>query len=1003
MKVFLFTDLEGSTRLWEEHPQEMRVALAQHDSILTSAVMEAGGTVVKTTGDGVMAVFPTVGSCLAACLNAQQRLASHDWSTPTPLRVRMGLTAGEVEESQGDYHGPAVNRAARIMAAGHGGQVLVSGVAAAMVGGLLPPQASLIDLGRHRLKDLTEPEHLFQLVHPHLARDFPPLVTLDSRPHNLPVQVSEFFGRESELSATRGLVSEEGVRLLTFTGPGGTGKTRLALQLAAELADRFPDGTFFVDLSLETDPDSALEAVVRELGLSGARVGAPLQVLKSKLAGKEMLLVLDNLEQVTAAAPLLSDLLQHCPGLVAVVTSREALRLRGEQVFPVAPLALPDPDASFNEVIASEAVQLFIERARSARPDFEVTSDNASAIVDIAIRLDGLPLALELAAARLKILSPSDLRDRLRQRLDVLGGGARDLPSRQRTLRSTIDWSYQLLDEEERVMFELMSIFPTARLEAVEAVATELASAGDALEALASLVDKSLVRSMEVGGSQRFSMLQTIQQFARERLEAEPDRLHLARRAHAEHYAELAAGLAPALDGPERDLALERLSEEVNNLRAAWRYWAEEANRSQLESLLHGLWALYDARGWYHGAAELASDLLAILLREPASAARDEEELSLRISLGRAMMTIRGYTAQVEEHFDRALRLSATARSFPDRVPALRALATYYMNIYENDKVMALGRQLLELAETEQDDVITVEAHLVFGIGSAFSGNLDQGYHHLSQAIERFSPDMHGSRRMRLGTSPGVVARVALGLLRWQGGWSEQATDLTGEAIEVARKIQHPFSLAYALYHAGFLHVNRGEFQAAATIATELADLSKENDYPVWRALASVLHGVALCGVGEPEKGLALTEAGRTLYEGLTTPPVFWTPLLALRSLGCVLAGKPRPALALIDEAINWWQGQEAAFPEFHLQRGEILSMIGSDPMEVEESYRAAIRGARLIGSRMVELAATTRLVELLGARGTGADEARTLEALYATFTEGFDDPELIRARTVLG
>jgi predicted ATPase len=982
----------------------MGPALALHDSILARAVTVAGGTVVKTTGDGVMAVFPSVGACLAACLDAQEQLGSAEWPTPVPLRVRMGLTAGEVEEVEGDYHGPAVNRAARIMAAGHGGQVLVSGVAAALVGDRLPPGASLIDVGHHRLKDLTQPEHLYQLVHPSLTRDFPPLATLDARPHNLPMQVSEFFGRRAELAAARAYLTEGGVRLLTFTGPGGTGKTRLALQLAAEVADRFPGGTFFVDLSMESDPDSALEAIVRDVGLSGSREGAPIQVLKAKLAEQKMLLVLDNFEQVTAAAPLVAELLQHCPGLKVVVTSREALHVRGEQVLPITPLTVPDAGAAFADVMESEAVQLFAERARSARPDFELTPDNSAAIAEIAVRLDGLPLALELAAARLKVFSPSDLRDRLRQRTDVLGSGARDLPTRQRTLRSTIEWSYRLLDQDERVMFQLISIFPTARWEAVEAVVDATSAGLDPVETLASLVDKSLVRSVELGGSQRFFMLHTIQEFAREQLEADPALRDSARRAHAEYYARLAAGLAPALDGTERDLALERLFEEVNNLRIAWRYWVEAGHRPRLDDLLHGLWALYDWRGFYHGAAELASDLLGVLLEEPDSPARDQDELTLRISLGRAKMTIHGYTAEVEQHFERALQLSATARSVPERVSILRALATYYLNISNNDRVIAVGRELLDLAEEEQDDVIRVEAHLVYGIGTAFGGDLEQGVHHLGQAIERFSPDLHGSQRLRLGTSPGVVARVALGLLRFQSGWVEQAADLTGEAIEVARKIQHPFSLAYALYHGGFLRIHLWDYQAAATAATELEAISKENDYPVWRALASVLHGVALCGLGRPDEGLALTEAGSTLYEGLTTPPVFWTPLLALRSLGCTLAGKPQPALDLIDEAIGWWQGEETAFPEFRLQRGVVLAMLpDSDPAEVEESYRAAISSARIIGSRLIELAATTRLVELLRAGGGGSEEARDLAALYATFTEGFEHPELIMARTVLG
>ena len=344
MTVFLFTDLEGSTRLWETHPTEMAAALARHDALLLEAVTSSGGTVVKTTGDGLMAVFATVADCVTACLTAQRRLGVETWATTAPLRVRMGVNAGDAEARDGDFHGTAVNRAARIMAVGHGGQVLLSGAAAALVDGSLPAGASLLDLGIHRLKDLTEPEHLYQLSHPDVAGTFPPLASLDARPNNLPMQVSEFFGREEELASIRSMMAKPGTRLVTLTGPGGTGKTRLALQVGADLVERYRDGVFFVDLSSERQPDGAFEAIAREMGLASAGEGATLQVLKSKLRDREQLVILDNFEQVTEAAPGVAELLEHCPRLVALVTSRQALRVRGEQVFPVPPLTVPDPD-----------------------------------------------------------------------------------------------------------------------------------------------------------------------------------------------------------------------------------------------------------------------------------------------------------------------------------------------------------------------------------------------------------------------------------------------------------------------------------------------------------------------------------------------------------------------------------------------------------------------------------------------------------------------------------
>ena len=323
-------------------------------------------------------------------------------------------------------------------------------------GDRLPEGAELRDLGEHRLKDLFQPERIFQLVHPALAGDFPPLATLSRRPNNLPTQTSEFLGREAQLSAIRDLLDTAGVRLLTLTGPGGIGKTRLALQAGADEIDRFEDGVYFVDLSAARDPDAAFEAIVRAVGLTGTRDEAPFDVLTERLPGKQMLLLLDNFEQVMEAAEGVADLLQRCAELKVLVTSREALRVRGEHLLAVPPLSLPTVagQVSAEAVAASEAVRLFLERARQAQPSFALTDENAAAVAEISARLDGLPLAIELAAARLKLFSPDELRDRLHSRLELLGRGPRDLPARQRTLRSTIEWSYELLDEEERAVFQ---------------------------------------------------------------------------------------------------------------------------------------------------------------------------------------------------------------------------------------------------------------------------------------------------------------------------------------------------------------------------------------------------------------------------------------------------------------------------------------------------------------------------------------------------------------------
>jgi predicted ATPase/class 3 adenylate cyclase len=526
--TFVFTDIESSTCLWERFPDEMRAAVERHDAILRDAVEGSDGRVVKELGDGLMAVFSSAADGLRACLDAQRTLQAETWGATGPLRVRMGLHAGEAQARAEDFYGPSVNRAARIMAAGHGGQVLLSALTAELAGRRLPEGAALRDLGEHRLQDLFRPERIFQLVHPDLWSDFPPLATLGRRPNNLPTQTSEFLGREAQLSTIRDLLETAGVRLLTLTGPGGIGKTRLALQAAADEIDRFEDGVYLVDLSVARDADAAFEAIVRAAGLRGAGDGEPLELLAERLQGKRMLLLLDNFEQVMEAAEGLAELLRRCAGLKVLVTSREALRVRGEHLLAVPPLSLPTAAGarvSAEVAAASEAVSLFLERAREARPSFELTDENAAAIAEIVTRLDGLPLALELAAARLVLFAPDELRDRLRSRLEVLGRGPRDLPARQRTLRSTIEWSYELLDEEERAVFEVLAIFGPTRVEAVEEVVAGIDWLGDldVVDLLASLVDKSFVRSVDARGSQRLSMLETIREYAAERLAEKPE------------------------------------------------------------------------------------------------------------------------------------------------------------------------------------------------------------------------------------------------------------------------------------------------------------------------------------------------------------------------------------------------------------------------------------------------------------------------------------------------
>lgn len=1007
--AYWFSDLEASTRLWEEHPDAMHGALARHDAILRDAVEAANGTVVKTTGDGLMAVFDAPADAVNAGARAQQALEEEPWGETGPLRVRVGIHIGDAQPRAGDFYGPAVNRAARVMAAAHGGQILLSGSVADDVGDSLPFGVSLRDLGEHRLKDLAGPEHLFQLVVPGLREQFPALATLDLRPNNLPTQTSVFLGRDAELAELRSLIDGAETRLLTLTGPGGTGKTRLALQAAVDQLDRFEDGLFFVDLAPERDAAGALSAIVRTIGIEGGADDTALDALKSRLADRHMLLLLDNFEQVIDAAAGLAELLQSCPGITAVITSREALRVRGERLYAVAPLSLPPSGNGsappIEAVMESEAVRLFIERAVEVRPEFEVTGDNVSAIAAICIHLDGLPLALELAAARLRLFSAEDLNDRLKSRLDLLRGGARDMPDRHQTLRNTIEWSYELLSDQERRLFQLFGAFSGARLEAVEDVAgrIEPMSEVDVIDGLESLVDKSLVRGVEDDGPW-FSMLGTIREYAGERLAEDPELDDAARRAHAEHYVELAGRRRPELIGTTRQDALDELARESDNLRAAWRQCVEAEDLESLHELLDTMWVLYDARGWYREVIELANDLLGVLSLGPDTPQRVREEIALQTSVARALITLRGYTAEVEEAFTKALQLSEDAGHLPQRFPVLRSLASLYALRYERDKALEVGLELLAIAEQQDDSGLQVEANLVVGANIAFTEGIDVAMEYLEKAIDLYDPSAARSERFRLGPNPGVVSLTTSALLLWVLGFPERAMERAARAEEASAALDHPSTRAYALHHVSLLYIFAQRMDLVAERGAELQQVANANDYPIWRALALVHQGLARIAFGEVDEGITQLESGMVLYQGETTPPVFWPILLTLQAAGYAMAGRVDLGLTRVDEALSLFRPNDPMSIDASILRADLLMALSEpDVGEAEAAYEEALQFAAEHDSHMAELRATTRLAQLRRGTPGEADAMEALQAIYATFTEGFDTPDLAAAAELLG
>ena len=618
-RTFLFSDIEGSTRLLDELGSDAyKTVLERHAAILRAAFAAHGGLEEGTEGDSFFVVFDSAVEAVTAAVAAQRALAVEAWPAGVEINVRMGLHAGEASSSAAGLVGLDVNRAARIAAAAHGGQVVVSEAVRALVTPGLDTGVSLRGLGSHRLKDLREPQPLSQVVADGLRVDFPPLRSLDARPNNLPTQLTSFVGRERELAEAGGLL--EANRLVTLTGPGGTGKTRLSLQVAANGAERYPDGLFFVPLETVREPALVASRIASAIGLSESGNRSADVVLREWLASKQVLLVLDNFEQVLSAGPIVADLLRDAPGLSVLVTSRAALRVSGEQEFPVPGLptppdltqlsslelaSLPAEARTVNAASLStyESVRLFIARATAVRPDFRVTNDNAPAVAAIAARLHGMPLAIELAAARIKLFSPDALRVRLEDQLAVLSAGARDLPERQQTLRGAIAWSYDLLDEGHRGLLDRLSVFEGGiDLAAAEAVCGPPSELGiDVVDGLVALADQSLIRSVETSGDPRFEVLDTIRAFAAEMLGRRGDTAAATTR-HARWFLELAQRLAPQLAGAEQRGLLEQLEREHDNIRAVLDRSAAAGDAATAIGLAFAVWRFWQKRGHLYEA-----------------------------------------------------------------------------------------------------------------------------------------------------------------------------------------------------------------------------------------------------------------------------------------------------------------------------------------------------------------------------------------------------------------
>jgi len=856
--TFLFTDIEGSTKLQTElGTDRYQDVLETHTRLLRDAFKD-GGVEVRVEGDALFVVFPVAVNAVRAAAAAQRGLAKATFPHGATVRVRMGMHTGEGRpaslEAGADYVGIDVNRAARVAAAGHGGQVLITEATATLARADLGDGLSLRDLGEFRLKDLARPERLYQLVITGAASDFPPVRSLDRTATFLPSQPTSFIGRAREIAEGQRLL--EGARLITLTGPGGTGKTRLSLRIAEESAEGFGDGTYFVPLAPISDPELVPSTIAHSLGVQVTGSEMPLRRVLDHVKDKRILLVLDNFEQILPAASIVGQLLGASAGLKVIASSRAPLRIAGEQEFPVPPLEFPDLRhlPALDVLAQSDAVRLFIDRAKGVRPDFRVTAENAGAVAEICNRLDGLPLAIELAAARVKVLTPQAMLPKLREGLDMLASTGRDLPERQRTLRGAIAWSWDLLNPAECKLFSRLAIFASggmlAQVEEICGPAKEL-GAGDVLDVLSTLVEHSLVRQSEIDGEPRFRMLVTIREFALERL-AESDERDLIRMRHARAYVALAEEARPHVQGSDQKRWLDLLEDEHDNLRAALESSIGDRRVEDACRLVYALWRFWQVRGHLVEGGRWCERVLAL----PTAA------VSPMVLM-------------------RALEASAGIAYWRGDLPA----AT---DGYIKAKAIAEAHG----GDAEQANA---EYNLSFAYGIPGS-DLPQALDLLRSARQKMA---------RLGDRAGV-ARAAWGLATFlqlgrrgevDPARLEEASLAVQDALAVHRDGTNRFDLAWSLHLAGMIAVKRGDFAAAMPAFREAAQIfTEDNDLSGLTIIASNSAELA-AAQGDLERQAVLVGLADALAERAGTGILREIAHQDGRALATDIAPEFRPAL----------------------------------------------------------------------------------------------------------
>ncbi len=919
MPVFLITDIEGSTKKWEQYPETMKKALQRHDEIINTTVKQHGGIIVKHTGDGVFAVFEK-GDPLSCVIEIQKKIDHENWADVGTLRIRMGLHAGYVEKVGNDYFGPAVNKTARVMATAWGGQIVLTPDVTNVTA--LPAQAQLKNLGMHMLKDLGEPQQIFQLDHGDLSQhDFPELRSLSAHPHNLPQQSTPFFGREEELDKIYELLTNPAKRLISIVGPGGMGKTRLVLQAAADQIERFSNGVFFVPLAPLTTIPALISAIASAVKFSFYSHEDEKVQLMNFLREKEMLLVLDNFEHVMEGTELVGQILTGAPRVKIITTSRELLNVRGEWMVNLS--GMPVPESGMPNIETYSLVQLFIYNAQRVQHSFRLTEEDSAYVARICQLVGGLPLGIELAAAWIRCLSVKEILQEIEKNMDFLATSQRDMPERHRSLRAIFDYSWNLLTEQERSTLMRLSIF---QRDFTRAAAEKIASAS--LGTLASLVDKSLLRKTEKG---RYELLKTIRNYTLERLTEQSEELTRMNSAHCEYYLGAVGLMNRSVHGDLTVPQEQAIAMDIENIRAAWKWGVDHAKEELLCDSIPNLFNYYRKQGFHKEGIETVlyaveklvqhqgTRMYGRLLREQGALMMHTSNMnaaslvlekslqifrSLKIPLEIARTLIElgdavRYTGRIEEArkcYEESLNFCRELNDTFGTASGLDRMAYICESLGEYEKATQLATQALSLWQSLKSEYGIAMTLNVLGMTAHGAGDYETAKRHY---LESLDVSRRLNNKMGIGRAMNNVANV----VALQGDY-DKAKKYYEECLVLFRDMGNIRGVAAALGNIGIIEMYHANYDKAHAVFEEALNIEKKIGYK-----SGIAAGIAnLAAVAERtndlERARELQEESLKMAREIGDAWLIETGLGAMAVIS-MKQGNLRKAKACIGEALD--------------------------------------------------------------------------------------------------